>query len=123
MGWALLQELARIAPHIMYLFKRPKGIQATQFIAVVDALVTFAREPSTFFEGFRALTVRSCRLVCPTRVEVLMPCAQPCQPQSCGPSYVYMYLCMHAYVYEEKLCKVAAASQASSHLPAHPIIL
>ncbi len=51
------QELARIAPHVMYLFKRPKGIQATQFMAVVESLVTFAHNPNVFFEGFKALIV------------------------------------------------------------------
>jgi hypothetical protein len=52
------QELARIAPNVVCLFKRPKVIQASQFMQVVEALVTFAQDPERFFEGFRALTVR-----------------------------------------------------------------
>jgi hypothetical protein len=53
------QELARIAPNVVYLFKRPKVIQASQFMAVIEVLVTFAKDPEVFFGDFRALTVRT----------------------------------------------------------------
>lgn len=59
------QELGRIAPYVMFLFKRPKLIQASQFMAVVETLVTFAQDPELFFRGFKALTVCAC--VCEER--------------------------------------------------------
>jgi len=58
LGELFFKELNRMAPHIMFLFKRPKIIQAAQFVAVVDALVAFVEEPEAFFEGFKALTIR-----------------------------------------------------------------
>uniref|UniRef100_A0A6U4YXK8 Globin domain-containing protein n=1 Tax=Hemiselmis andersenii TaxID=464988 RepID=A0A6U4YXK8_HEMAN len=58
LGESFFVELARMAPHIMHLFKRPKVIQAEQFVAVVDALVSFVENPEVFFEGFKALTIR-----------------------------------------------------------------
>ena len=58
LGQLWFKELARIAPHVLHLFKRPKKIQAAQFMAVVDMLVTFVENPALFFEGFKALTIR-----------------------------------------------------------------
>jgi hemoglobin-like flavoprotein len=58
LGELFFKELARMAPHIMHLFKRPKVIQAAQFVAVVDMLVTFVENPALFFDGFKTLTIR-----------------------------------------------------------------
>ena len=58
LGELFFKELARMAPHIMHLFRRPKVIQAAQFVAVVDALVAFVEDPELFFEGFKQLTIR-----------------------------------------------------------------
>lgn len=45
LGEVFFKELARIAPHVTHLFKRPKRIQALQFINVIEMLVTFNEEP------------------------------------------------------------------------------
>uniref|UniRef100_A0A7S1E185 Globin domain-containing protein n=1 Tax=Hemiselmis andersenii TaxID=464988 RepID=A0A7S1E185_HEMAN len=58
LGELWFKELARIAPHVTVLFRRPKKIQASQFMSIVDMLVSFIETPTIFFEGFKTLTIR-----------------------------------------------------------------
>ncbi len=39
LGESIFRELAAVAPYLVRLFKRPKRIQAAQFVAAVDVLV------------------------------------------------------------------------------------
>lgn len=50
LGEIFFKELARIAPHVTHLFKRPKRIQALQFINVIEMLVSFNESPEKFFQ-------------------------------------------------------------------------
>ena len=58
LGEIFFKELARIAPHVTHLFKRPKRIQALQFINVVEMLLCFNEDPSKFFADLKPLTIR-----------------------------------------------------------------
>jgi hypothetical protein len=58
------KELARIAPHVTHLFRRPKRIQALQFINVINMLVSFNHDPETFFDDLRPLTIRHIKYGC-----------------------------------------------------------
>ena len=39
LGESIFKELASIAPYLVHLFKRPKRIQAAQFVSAIDLLV------------------------------------------------------------------------------------
>lgn len=58
LGEIFFKELARIAPHVTHLFKRPKRIQALQFINVVEMLLCFNEDPESFFVDLKPLTIR-----------------------------------------------------------------
>eukprot|EP00282_Hemiselmis_andersenii_P023993 CAMPEP_0172001742 /NCGR_PEP_ID=MMETSP1041-20130122/3034_1 /TAXON_ID=464988 /ORGANISM="Hemiselmis andersenii, Strain CCMP439" /LENGTH=1380 /DNA_ID=CAMNT_0012655407 /DNA_START=13 /DNA_END=4155 /DNA_ORIENTATION=+ len=58
LGDIFFKELARIAPHVTHLFKRPKRIQALQFINVVEMLLCFNEDPEQFFVDLKPLTIR-----------------------------------------------------------------
>jgi len=58
LGDIFFKELARIAPHVTHLFKRPKRIQALQFINVVEMLLCFNEDPEQFFIDLKPLTIR-----------------------------------------------------------------
>mmetsp|Transcript_32343 Transcript_32343/g.82414 ORF Transcript_32343/g.82414 Transcript_32343/m.82414 type:complete len:1373 (-) Transcript_32343:196-4314(-) len=58
LGEIFFKELARIAPHVTHLFKRPKRIQALQFINVVEMLLCFNEDPEQFFIDLKPLTIR-----------------------------------------------------------------
>uniref|UniRef100_A0A7S1DKS7 Globin domain-containing protein n=2 Tax=Hemiselmis andersenii TaxID=464988 RepID=A0A7S1DKS7_HEMAN len=58
LGEIFFKELARIAPHVTHLFKRPKRIQALQFTNVIEMLVSFNEDPQQFFLELKPLTIR-----------------------------------------------------------------
>mmetsp|Transcript_48663 Transcript_48663/g.99363 ORF Transcript_48663/g.99363 Transcript_48663/m.99363 type:complete len:1196 (+) Transcript_48663:44-3631(+) len=58
LGEYLFQGLATLAPHVIHIFKRPKKIQAMQFVNAVELLVTFNEDPGHFFEELKGLTIR-----------------------------------------------------------------
>jgi hemoglobin-like flavoprotein len=58
LGEIFFKELARIAPHVTHLFKRPKRIQALQFTNVIEMLVSFNEDPGQFFADLKPLTIR-----------------------------------------------------------------
>mmetsp|Transcript_2696 Transcript_2696/g.4349 ORF Transcript_2696/g.4349 Transcript_2696/m.4349 type:complete len:825 (+) Transcript_2696:1622-4096(+) len=58
LGEAIFKELTNVAAHVVQLFKRPKHIQAHQFVAVVDMLVMFVKDPEVFYSDLRPLTIR-----------------------------------------------------------------
>lgn len=58
LGDLFFNSLQKYAPHVCRIFKRPKKIQAFQFVTAVGWLVTFAKEPAAFFEELKPLTVR-----------------------------------------------------------------
>ena len=58
LGEHLFQGLAKLAPHVIHIFKRPKKIQAMQFVNAVELLVTFNENPEHFFEELKELTIR-----------------------------------------------------------------
>jgi len=58
LGDAIFKELARLAPHVVHLFKKPKRIQASQFVNATDMLISFADDPEKFFQDLRPLTIR-----------------------------------------------------------------
>jgi len=58
LGESIFKELASVAPYLVHLFKRPKRIQAAQFVSAVDLLTSFLEDPDTFFVELRQLTIR-----------------------------------------------------------------
>mmetsp|Transcript_34261 Transcript_34261/g.84253 ORF Transcript_34261/g.84253 Transcript_34261/m.84253 type:complete len:954 (+) Transcript_34261:1476-4337(+) len=61
LGELIFLELGRLAPHIVHLFKKPKGIQALQFVSAIDIIVGFNQDPVNFFEILRPLAIRHIR--------------------------------------------------------------
>mmetsp|Transcript_34262 Transcript_34262/g.84266 ORF Transcript_34262/g.84266 Transcript_34262/m.84266 type:complete len:959 (+) Transcript_34262:1476-4352(+) len=60
-GELIFQELGRLAPHVIGLFKKPKSIQALQFVSAIDIIVGFNEDPVNFFEELRPLAIRHIR--------------------------------------------------------------
>ncbi len=74
LGEHLFQGLATLAPHVIHIFKRPKKIQAMQFVNAVELIVTFNEDPEHFFEELKDLTIRHIKVgVKP----VPIPCHRP----------------------------------------------
>jgi len=45
LGESIFKELASVAPYLVHLFKRPKRIQAAQFVSAIDLLVPSLSRP------------------------------------------------------------------------------
>jgi len=58
LGDLFFSELCKTAPHVIHLFKRPKKIQAFQFVHAIDMLVQFAEDPESFFDELKPLIIR-----------------------------------------------------------------
>jgi len=61
LGDSIYAELYRLSPRAASLFKRPKSIQALQFVSAIDLMITFNENPGIFFEQLRPLIMRHIR--------------------------------------------------------------
>jgi len=57
-GEVIFHEIAREAPFVMHIFKRPQKIQAQQLVNAVEMLVLFTQDTARFFKDMQQLTVR-----------------------------------------------------------------
>jgi len=60
-GELIFQEIGRLAPHVVHLFKKPKKIQSQQFVAAIDIIVSFNEDPAAFYDLLRPLAIRHIR--------------------------------------------------------------